>query len=136
MKQTFRSVLRFYAVGAIGVGVQLLVLTLLRRGPHLPILAATAVAVESAVLHNFLWHERWTWAHRGLDWSGAFGRFVRFNVGNGGVSLVGNLAIMELLVSRLHAPDLPANISAIGVCSLVNFLISDRWIFSAGRRAV
>ncbi len=36
-------------------------LTLL-LGPHY--LVATALAVEMAVLHNFFWHRRWTWADR------------------------------------------------------------------------
>ncbi len=61
--QMLRSWVRFNAVGIIGLVVQLLVLAvLLRFGLHY--LVATTVAVEAAVLHNFLWHERWTWSER------------------------------------------------------------------------
>ena len=49
--------LKFNAVGAIGVAVQLSVLAaLIQLGTHY--LAATALAVETAVLQNYYWHTR------------------------------------------------------------------------------
>ena len=56
--------LKFNLVGGIGIAVQLLALVLLKTGLHLNYLVATALAVETAVIHNFLWHERFTWADR------------------------------------------------------------------------
>lgn len=38
--------------------MQLAVLLVLNSGFHMSYLPATAFAVEMAVLHNFLWHER------------------------------------------------------------------------------
>ena len=58
-----RRWLKFNFVGALGIGVQLAALaTLTTLG--LRYLAATALAVETAVVHNFLWHERMTWRDR------------------------------------------------------------------------
>ena len=55
--------LKFSAVGGIGIGVQLAVLSvLIRAGVHY--LVATAIAVEIALLHNYVWHKHWTWAGR------------------------------------------------------------------------
>ena len=55
--------LKFNGVGAIGFALQLALLALLLRlGLHY--LAATALAVELTILHNFAWHERWTWRDR------------------------------------------------------------------------
>ena len=48
----------------MGIAVQLLMLVVLKAGLHLHYLVATALAVETAVIHNFLWHERFTWADR------------------------------------------------------------------------
>ena len=62
-----RTVLRwikFNAVGGIGIGVQLGALAALRSWLKLDYLLATGLAVEIAVVHNFLWHERYTWADR------------------------------------------------------------------------
>ncbi|HEX4997022.1 MAG TPA: GtrA family protein [Terriglobia bacterium] len=124
-----RPWMRFYTVGLGGVGVQTLVLAILKSGFGLHYLAATIIAVETAVLHNFYWHERWTWAHRNLEWSGAPLRLVRFNAGNGLISLAGNVSLMWLLVSKLHIHYLVATCIGIGTCSLVNYLVSDRLIF-------
>src|SRR6185295_2933164 len=87
--------LRFYAVGLAGIFVQLAALTLLKSGFGMGYLSATAIAVEVAVLHNFFWHERWTWADRGgLSAAGKAGRLVRFHLSNGLLSILGTLVLM------------------------------------------
>jgi putative flippase GtrA len=121
--------LRFNAVGIIGVGVQLTTLALLRSGLEWSVAWSTAVAVECAVIHNFIWHERWTWAYRKLHLRGMPGRLLRFNLSNGLISIVGNLVLMQLLAVRLHLNYMVANLAAILVCSLVNFLVSDKLVF-------
>ncbi|HWY21081.1 MAG TPA: GtrA family protein [Candidatus Acidoferrum sp.] len=122
--------LKFNAVGAIGIGVQLSVLIALKSGFHLNYLLATALAVEGAVLHNFLWHERYTWADRVQpSWRDSLPRLLRFNLITGAVSIAGNLALMKVMVGLGQVNYLVANGIAIAVCSLVNFLVSDEWVF-------
>lgn len=121
---------RFNVVGWIGVLVQLAVLTLLVRGLQLNYLMATSLAVEAAVLHNFAWHERWTWSGSGPSGSTALlNRLMRFHVANGLMSLAGNLALMSLLVGRAHLHPVTANFCAILVCSSLNFFLSHFWVF-------
>ena len=123
--------LRFYAVGVAGMVVQLASLTVLKSGFGMSYLLATAIAVELAVLHNFYWHERWTWADRaGLSAAGQAGRLLRFHLTNGLLSIVVNMILMGALVGRLKMPYLPANIIAIGTCSLLNFFAADRFVFA------
>ena len=110
----------FNAIGAIGCAVQVAVLAaLLSAGVHY--VAATAAAVEAALLQNFVLHERWTWRDRPGGVRARFGRAVRFHALNGLVSLVGNLALMRVLVEGLGAPAIPANLAAVVICSGVNF---------------
>lgn len=45
--------LRFNAVGAIGLGVQLATLAFVHSSLGMNYLLSTAIAVEAAVLHNF-----------------------------------------------------------------------------------
>jgi putative flippase GtrA len=117
---------KFNVVGAIGIGVQLAVLTTLKSGLHLNYLPATALAVEAAVIHNYLWHERFTWADRmGNSWL----RFIKFNLSTGLFSILGNLILMKLLVGYGAMNYIPANLLTIATCSLVNFLASDRFVF-------
>src|SRR5690348_15421903 len=115
---------KFNAVGAAGVAVQLGLLALLESVLRLQYLVATALAVEAAVLHNFAWHERWTWRDRSGR-GGALQRLVRFNLTTGVVSIAVNLGLMRLLVGRFHLPYLAANLLAIAAGSLANFLLSD-----------
>lgn len=122
--------LKFNFVGGIGIVVQLGALALFRSTLHLNYLLATALAVETAVIHNFLWHERFTWndrpsAHRLQSLS----RFAKFNATNGAVSIAGNLLIMRALVGRFHMNYMLANLIAVTVCSLINFLLSDWVVF-------
>jgi putative flippase GtrA len=122
--------LKFNAVGALGIGVQLAALFTLKSGLHLSYLLATVLAVEAAVVHNFLWHERFTWADRVQpSWRKSLPRLLRFNLSNGGVSIIGNLALMKLIVGLGHLHYLVANGIAIALCSLANFLVSEEWVF-------
>jgi putative flippase GtrA len=98
-------------------------------------LLATAIAVEAAVVHNFVWHEQFTWADRikrdSLQpaWRESLLRLLRFNLANGAVSLLGNLALMKVMVGQGHMNYLVANAIAITLCSLANFLVSNEWVF-------
>jgi putative flippase GtrA len=119
--------IKFYAVGAMGVAVQLAALALLKSVLHLDYLLATAAAVEVALLHNFVWHERWTWSDRGRGSRGR--RLARFHLATGLVSIVTNLALMRVLVGRMHWPYLAANVAAIAAGSLANFFLGDLLVF-------
>lgn len=122
--------LKFNFVGGVGIAVQLGALALFRYILHLDYLLATALAVETAVIHNFLWHERFTWrdrpAARRLQ---SLVRFAKFNATNGAISVAGNLLIMGTLVGQWGVNYLIANLIAVTVCSLLNFLLSDRVVF-------
>ncbi len=141
---------KFNLVGGIGIGVQFAALFLLKGLLHFNYLAATAIAVEAAVVHNFVWHEQFTWVDRirvdrikvertKLDrtrftgaearWRRSLARLLRFNLTNGAVSILGNLALMRVMVGQGHMNYLLANAIAITLCSLANFLVSDIWVF-------
>jgi putative flippase GtrA len=122
--------LKFNAVGGIGIVVQLVALAFFRSWLGLDYLSATGLAVEIAVVHNFLWHERFTWADRPASGPAqSLLRLAKFNASNGAVSLVGNLLLMRLLVGRLSFNYVVSNLVAIVLCSLVNFLFGDRFVF-------
>ena len=120
----------FNGIGGLGILVQLGVLAGLLHVFHVPYLWATAVAVECAVLHNFLWHQRWTWRDRPAGSIAALAaRLGRFHVLNGMVSLGGNLMMARLLTGEFHADPLASNIVGIMVCSMLNFAASELIVF-------
>lgn len=121
---------KFSLTGLIGAVLQLMLFDLLLKRLHLPGAAATALAVEITVLHNFIWHERFTWSDRqfaGLRRRAA--RLWRFHVTNGLVSLSGNTLLIYWLVQQFNAPALPSAAAAIAVCAPLNFLLADRWVY-------
>lgn len=122
--------LKFNTVGAIGIAVQLAALALLRGLLGMSYLVATALAVETAVLHNFVWHELWTWRDRRSPDGTVLRRLVRFNLTTGLVSIVTNLVLMRLLVGSFHMQYLIANLLSIAAGSLANFFLSDWFVFA------
>ncbi len=127
--------LRFSAVGLAGAALQLAVLALLVRVSGLEYLAATALAVEAALLHNFAWHEKWTWRDRqALALGVRCARLWKFHATNGLTSIAGNVLVMRVLAGGLGMPVLPANAVAIIACSSVNFLLSHVWVFRLIRK--
>ena len=120
--------LKFNAVGGIGILVQLGTLALLRGGLGLNYLVATAIAVEAAVLNNFQWHERFTWADRPA--TNSVKRLLNFNLATGAFSIVGNILFTKLLVDA-GIKYLPANAMSIALCSIINFFLNDRLVFVA-----
>ena len=122
--------LTFNAVGGIGIGVQLCVLVTLTEWLNLHYLISTGLAVEVTVLHNFLWHERWTWRDRVRSRSrGRLDRLARFHLVTGTLAIVGNVGLTGLYATALNMHYVLANLLAIASCSLMSFVASDRWVF-------
>jgi putative flippase GtrA len=128
-----RRAVRFYAVGGVGIGVQLAALALLKSAAGIHYLVATALAVEIALLNNFAWHERWTWRDRTRSAGGVGRRLLRFHISNGLLSIGGNLVFMRLLVGAWGVPYLAANVASIAACAVLNFLASEWFVFRAAR---
>jgi putative flippase GtrA len=131
-----RKWLRFNAIGTMGVGVQLLLLFLLTRLFHIHYMIATLLAVQCAIIHNFFWHQRWTWKENATQTKmDAVRRFVKFNTSSGTVSLVGNVGVTAALMQVVHLPLMICNILAIGACNIANFLFANNLVFHSIDRA-
>ena len=120
---------KFNLVGVLGVVVQLAALALIDHVAPGHYLLATAAAIEITLLHNFVWHTRYTWRDR-CDGASLWTQCFRFHLSNGMVSMLGNLAVMRILADEAHMPLLAANTIAILFCSMMNFCIGDRWAFA------
>jgi dolichol-phosphate mannosyltransferase len=126
---------KFNLVGMLGFALQTAVLFAFTHATQqVSYFAATAVAVELAVLNNFVWHQRWTWKDRPSNTKkDTISRLVKFNLTSGLFSITGNLVFMGLLVGRVGLPVGPANLASVAACSIVSFVLADRIAF-ANRR--
>ena len=126
---------KFALIGGLGLVIQLgliHVLTVITSN----YLAATAMAVEFTILHNFVWHETFTWRERATaGFSGKLQRGLRFHVTNGVISIAGNLILMRWFAGQMEMHVVSANLLSVTVCSVANFLASDRWVFSLNTQA-
>jgi len=118
------TMVKFAAVGASGVAVNLGVLYLLTTafGNGL-IIFFNALAVELSILNNFVWNDRFTF--NSSSSSGRIIRLVKYNL----LSLV-SFSVNEVIFSTLYSVGLQkylASLIAIGVSFLVNYFGSSRW---------
>lgn len=121
---------RFNLVGLMGAALQLVLFDLLMERFGLSAVVAAPIAVEIVILHNFFWHERFTW--RGQRTVGLRQRAIRlgrFHAGNALISLAGNTLLMYCLSHQLKAPPLGSAVTAIALCAPLNFLVADCWVY-------
>jgi len=127
---------KFGMVGLLGAVMQVAVFDLLLHCAHFGSVAAAPLAVEAAILHNFFWHERFTWRDResaGLRQRGI--RLGRFHLANGLVSLASNTLLAWWLIEWLEVPAWPSQVLTIALCAPFNFLLADRWVYSGQPKA-
>jgi dolichol-phosphate mannosyltransferase len=141
--------IKFGLVGASGTVVNIVVLYLAQE--HLfaaiadtrqRLYASLAMAICVATVNNFTWNRLWTWAdrvaaahahHQHLNttpWQVLVGQFGRYTLASWlGIGLQYGLTLW--LSISLHY--LLANVIAIVVASVSNFLANDRWTFRHGK---
>jgi putative flippase GtrA len=115
--------IKFGLVGCSGAAINTAVLYLLARGLGLPLPVASALAVEFAVISNYLLNDRWTFATR----RPSVRRFAKFNL----ASLAGlSLNVMTVwLLARHGIYLLAANIVGIAVAFAANYAFSVAWVW-------
>lgn len=116
-------ILKFAVVGGTGVIINTSVLYVLSRWAGLPLVAASALAVELAAISNYLLNDTWTFGVR----SPSLWRFAKFNT----ASLTG-LALNVLsvwLLTRLGLNFLMADLVGIAAGFAANYAFSVRWVW-------
>lgn len=124
---------RFAGGGAIGFVVQVAALWLLISFSGIHYLFASAIAVELAIVINFLWHERWTWQNRpARNERERWVRLARYNAMTGITSIAGSLLATALLVESLSMSPVVANIISVVALGALNFAGAETLVFRAG----
>ena len=109
-------------VGGSGLLVNSAMLFVLYQLLGLPLVYASALAVELAIASNFIWNDRWTFKRTGL----ARMRFIKFNfVSLGG--LIVTSATAWLLVQQADLNYLLANLAGISLAAIGNFVVNLLW---------
>ena len=120
---------RFALAGAGGFLVQVGTLAVLTSHFDVDYIMATLIAVEAAIVFNFVWHLKWTWRDRP---GSVLQRFMRFNALTATTSIVGSILLTAFFVEGFEMHVIVANIVSVGILSVVNFIGADRLVFRAG----
>jgi putative flippase GtrA len=119
-------VAKFGVVGFVGILINTGLLYLLSRRLDLPLVLSAGVAVELAVISNFVLNSSWTFACQP-----SLPRFARFNVASLaglGVNVTG-----VWLLTRLGVYLLAADLIGVVLGVVINYLFSVLWVW--GRTA-
>lgn len=144
--------IKFGLVGASGTVVNMLILYLSQEvlfafieAPRNRLYASLALAIAVATVNNFSWNRLWTWSDRlkhavprehpgraaPSTRSVILGQFGRYAMASWlGIALQYGLTLW--LTNYLHY--MLANVIAIVIASVSNFLANDRWTFRRGRQ--
>ncbi|HYE89118.1 MAG TPA: GtrA family protein [Vicinamibacterales bacterium] len=129
---------RFAIAGTGGFVVQIAALAgLVALGINY--VAATIVAVEVAIVANFISHDNWTWGDRAAERrrpDTALARLLRFNALTGITSILGSVVLTAVFVEAFALNVIVANVMGTVMLSVVNFVGADRLVFRAGAVAV
>lgn len=123
---------KFNLVGLLGAALEVSLLWMFTQCFRVPLVAATLAAVKLWCYTTLVaWHERFTWRDRRFQTvqRGVIALLL-LHAGNGCISLAGNTLLMYVIAVRLGVPVLPSAGSAIAICSVLNFVLADRWVFS------
>jgi dolichol-phosphate mannosyltransferase len=126
--------LKFGIVGASGIVVNMGSLYLLTDMAGIKYYVASPAAIELSILSNFFINLAWTWSDRS-DHGTFKAKLVRYHIGAGATSLLGNYTILLLLTEFFHFHYLSSNLVGIAVGTLANYLVNDLWTFARRRQS-
>lgn len=98
-----------------------------------PLAFASLVAIQIAIINNFIWNRKFTWTDRPMQGIEAILKgLLRFTLVSwiaGGINWVVLLALTRFL--GMHY--MIANLIAIFIASILNYFLNDLWTFRAGK---
>ena len=117
--------MKYSLVGVSGVFVNLGLYLFLTRYYEISEIVAPLIAIESALISNFILNNFWTFGKR-ITQSRIRVKFVKFHLVSGFSALINYSAFIALfLVFGLY--DILANLIGIGLAAIVNYLINSNW---------
>ena len=122
--------IRFGVVGASGVVVNQGLLMLIHGSLGWPLLLSSIIAIEAAILNNFLWSSTWIWR---FDYDHSLRlilqKLAQYQAATLFTSMVVNASVLASLVYGLDVDYRLANLAGIAAGMGVNFLAGEFWVF-------
>jgi putative flippase GtrA len=152
MTSSFLRFVKFGIVGGSGVVVNVGLLHAFTAYAKIDYRIASIIAIECAVINNFLWNYFWTWKDRQAGSKRSFAYMLfKFHLSSGLTALVVNWGLLVILngvikvdyhlssvqvmhlhfgISNLHV----SNLIGIVCGAVVNFVLGHFWVFSKNNK--
>lgn len=126
--------LKFCIVGASGVVVNMFFFWFFYKKLGIYSLIASLLAIQLAIINNFLWNDKWTWKEKRKPGIGEFfKRLTKFAFASNLVSASGNLLGVFVFLNLLKWHYLFSNFLAISLGVVLNFLVNHYWTYSQNK---
>jgi dolichol-phosphate mannosyltransferase len=124
----FFRLVKFGIVGTSGVIVNQCVLVLATK--YIDYRIGSLIAIETAIVSNFLLNYHWTWNDRKLEAiKDKTTAFIKFNLTSFTTAFLVNWTILVYLTEIVHVKYWTANLAGILVAAAINFCIGNFWVF-------
>lgn len=126
-----KRILSFQFIGWIGTAVNLAVLWLCYDVLDWPLLVSGALAIEVAIIHNFVWYYFWTWNDRVVYTLRDFlTLFVRYNIFTAAIDFFIRLGILWVLTEYFGIHYIISDIAGMFIAPLLKYITNDAYIFN------
>ncbi len=121
---------KFNLVAWLGMLVNSGCLYLFKGILGVPLIPASLMSIEIAIVHNFIWHRHWTWGDRDGEHPPPFlKQLLIYNLMTGLVDLVANVTVLWLLTTFLDIYYLIANVAGMILGPFIKFWLNEKVIF-------
>ncbi|MCX6600919.1 MAG: GtrA family protein [bacterium] len=121
---------KFMAVAWLGMVVNTACLFLFKGILRIPIIPAGLMAIEIAIVHNFIWLRHWAWRDRtNGNHSSFFRQLLLYNLFTGAVDILANLSILWSLSTLFSVHYLLANALGMIAGPFIKFWVNEKIVF-------
>jgi dolichol-phosphate mannosyltransferase len=125
----FQRLAKFGLVGTWGFVVNMSILWFLTEMGGLYYLLSSIVAVEIALINNYVLNDLWTWHDRGKSGKREYlKRMLKYHI-TASAAMLTNISILWFFTELVGIYYLTSNIFGILCGAALNFFVNDRWTF-------
>lgn len=126
-----KRIFSFQFIGWIGTGVNLAFLWFCYDVLEWSLLVSGALAIEAAIIHNFVWYYFWTWNDRVVyTFKDFFELLFKYNVLTAIIDFVVRLSILWVLTEYYGVHYIISDIAGMFVAPLFKYLANDSYVFN------
>lgn len=125
---------KFMLIAWLGAVVNTACLYFFKGVLGIRIIPASILAIEIAILHNFIWYRYWAWRDRREEnYQPFWPQFLKYNLATGSVDFLVAVPTLWALSTFLKIHYLAANLLAMILPPIIKFYLNEKHIFKTAK---